>query len=182
MTHLLPPFTHALLRRPAPNFADWYHCLPAHLGPARLRSWQFSNTKSTPSALRDCGLALTVLASRRSLSRRALHGRPLCRIFRELAFHLPLQARRLAAGRRRIAETAALRSYGMVEAPAERPNIDGGDVLVLRGPRLGRHFETRTNRAGFVAPFAQAAVQTVRAVTSASTRFPSAASCISKAA
>ena len=67
MRHLLPPFTRALTRYPASNFARGV-TLSAHLGQPdfdlALRQYE-----TYLQALRDCGLELTVLPRRRSLSR-----------------------------------------------------------------------------------------------------------------
>ena len=152
MPHLLPTFTRALMRLPAPNFAEGV-TTASHLGPpdyARaLRQYH-----AYVEALRDCGLAVTVLPADERYPDGHFVEDPFV-IYRGLAFH----CRSGAPTRRGEGESlkAHLGELRIVEAPAAA-RIDGGDVLFC-SDRVLVGISERTNMAGFRA--LRAALRTV---------------------
>ncbi len=153
MPHLLPPFRHALMRRPAPNFAAGITSA-AHLGKpdyAKARQ-QYENYIQ---ALRDCGLTVTVLPADERFPDGHFVEDPFV-IFHDIAFH----CRSGAEARRGEGESLKphLTDLRLVEPPAAA-RIDGGDVLFC-ADRVLVGISQRTNRAGFAA--LRAALQTAQ--------------------
>ena len=142
MPHLLPRFTRALTRRPAPNFADGI-TESAHLGAPdydkALRQYD-----AYLAALEDCGLRVTALPGDERFPDGHFVEDPFV-IFRGLAFH----CRSGAASRRGEGESlkAHLSDLRILEAPADA-RIDGGDVLFC-ADRVLVGISGRTNRAGW---------------------------------
>ena len=143
MTHLLPPFKRALLRRPADNLADGITA--AQLGApdydAAMRQYE-----TYTQALRDCGLAVTVLGADERYPDGHFVEDPFV-IFHELAFH----CRSGALSRRGEGESLKphLSHLRVIDAPAGA-YIDGGDVLFC-ADRVLIGISRRTNRAGYEA-------------------------------
>ena len=154
MTGLLPPFTRALLRRPAPNFADGITAA-RHLG-APDYDLALRQYDTYLQALRDCGLAVRVLPADDRFPDGHFVEDPYV-IFRELAFH----CRSGAPSRQGEGDSLKphLSDLRLVEAPADA-QIDGGDVLVC-ADRVLVGISERTNRAGFEA--LRSALRTVMA-------------------
>lgn len=142
MAHLLPRFTRALVRRPAPNFAAGLTGA-AHLGPpdyeVALRQYE-----SYLGALRDCGLALTVLPADERFPDGHFVEDPFV-IFRDLAVH----CRSAAPSRRDEGESLKphLPRLRIVDPPADA-YMDGGDVLFC-ADRVLVGISERTNAAGY---------------------------------
>ena len=153
MTHLLPRFTRALLRLPAANFAEGV-TTAAHLGPPDYQR-ALAQYRDYAQALRDCGLAVTVLPADERYPDGHFVEDPFI-IFHDLAF----QCRPGAPSRRD--EGASLQAHlgdlRIIEAPPDA-RIDGGDVLFC-SDRVLVGLSERTNRAGYRA--LRAALRTVR--------------------
>ncbi len=142
--HLLPPFTRALMRQPARNFAGGITS-SKHLGQPdfELALRQYD---AYAQALRDCGLAVTVLPAAERFPDGHFVEDPFV-IFRELAFHCRSGAReRRGEGESLKAHLAPLR----IIEPPPAARIDGGDVLVC-ADRILVGISARSNRAGFEA-------------------------------
>ena len=144
MTHLLPPFTRALLRRPAANFAHGITAA-AHLGAPDFDR-AIRQYESYVKALEDCGLSVTVLGADEHFPDGHFVEDPFV-IFRDLAFH----CRSGASARQGEGESLKphLSDLRLVEAPAEA-RIDGGDVLFC-ADRVLVGLSRRTNLAGYAA-------------------------------
>ncbi len=150
--HLLPRFTRALMRRPAANFADGITS-SSHLG-APDYALALKQHDAYAEALRDCGLALTILAPDERFPDGHFVEDPFV-IFRDLAFHCRSGARsRAKEGESLKPHLARLR---IVEPPPDA-RIDGGDVLFC-ADRVLVGISSRSNRAGFRA--LRAALRTV---------------------
>ena len=154
MSHLLPPFSRALLRRPAPNFA---HGITGsgHLG-APDYDKAMHQYETYAQALRDCGLAVTVLPADARFPDGHFVEDPFV-IFHDLAFH----CRSGAPARQGEGESLKphLSDLNVAETPADA-TIDGGDVLFC-ADRVLVGISERTNLAGYEA--LRAALQSVRA-------------------
>ncbi len=144
MSHLLPPLTHALMRRPARNFGEGLTDA-AHLGAPdyerALRQYE-----AYIAALRRAGLRVTVLpADERFPDGHFVEDAFV--IFRDLAFH----CRSGAPSRQGEGESLKrfLPQRHIVEAPPEA-RIDGGDVLIC-ADRVLVGIAERSNRAGYEA-------------------------------
>ena len=141
---LLPPFTRALMRRPAANFAEGL-TNSAHLGaPDYQRAMR--QFEAYAQALRDCGIEVTVLPADERFPDGHFVEDPFV-IFRDLAF----QCRSGASSRRDEGESLKpyLSHLRIVEPPPDAL-IDGGDVLFC-ADRVLVGISDRTNRAGFEA-------------------------------
>lgn len=142
MHHLLHPFTRALMRLPAANFADGV-TTAAHLGPPdyTLALEQYQNYIQ---ALRDCGLAVTTLPADERFPDGHFVEDPFV-IYRGLAFH----CRSGESTRRGEGESLKphLSDLRIVDAPADA-RIDGGDVLFC-SDRVLVGISQRTNLAGY---------------------------------
>ena len=142
MTHLLPRFTRALTRRPAPNFAAGITD-SAHLGAPDYDSAlrQYDVYLDT---LRACGLAVTTLPADQRFPDGHFVEDPFV-IFRDMAF----RCRSGAAARQD--EGASLEPHladlRLVHAPPDT-RIDGGDVLIC-ADRVLVGISRRTNAAGY---------------------------------
>ena len=142
--HLLPAFSRALMRRPAPNFVDGLTS-SAHLGAPdfELALWQH---EAYAQALRDCGLEVTVLPADERFPDGHFVEDPFV-IFRDLAFHCR------SGARARRGEGESLKPYlshlRIVEPPPDAC-IDGGDVLFC-ADRVLVGISARSNCAGFAA-------------------------------
>lgn len=154
MTHLLPPVTRILARRPAVNFAAGL-TLSAHLGrPDYDRAMQQHETYI--QALRDCRLEVKVLPADERFPDGHFVEDPFV-IFHDLAFRCRSAApERADEGESLQAHLADLR---IIEAPADA-RIDGGDVLIC-ADRVLVGLSRRTNQAGVEA--LRQALQTVKA-------------------
>ena len=153
MPHLLPPFTRALMRRPAQNFASGLTD-STHLGTPDydLAMRQYD---SYIEALSNCGLALTVLPADERFPDGHFVEDPFV-IFHDLAFHCRSAARaRRDEGESLKPQLADLR---IIEPPPDA-FIDGGDVLIC-ADRVLVGLSKRTNHAGFRA--LSAALRTVQ--------------------
>ena len=142
--HLLPPFTRALMRRPAPNFARGLRTRSQRGAPDyALALRQF---EAYAQALRECGLAVTVAAADERFPDGHFVEDPFV-IFRDLAFH----CRSGAPTRRDEGESLKphLSHLRIVEPPPDA-RIDGGDVLFC-ADRVLVGISERSNRAGFEA-------------------------------
>ena len=153
MTHLLPRFTRALLRRPAQNLADGLSSA-AHLGAPdvdrALRQYE-----TYIGALEDCGLDVTVLPADERFPDGHFVEDPLV-IFHDMAFHCRSGApARQGEGDSLLPHLPGLR---IVEAP-QGAYIDGGDVLFC-ADRVLVGISQRTNLAGYAA--LRAALQSVQ--------------------
>ena len=141
MTHLLPPFTRALTRYPAANFADGI-TESTHLGAPdyerALRQYE-----AYLDALRDCGLMVRSLPADQRFPDGHFVEDPFV-IFRDMAF----RCRSAAASRFDEAESLeqALEDLRLIWAP-ESAVIDGGDVLICQD-RVLVGLSSRTNQAG----------------------------------
>ncbi len=153
MTHLLPTFTRALMRLPAANFADGVTSA-AHLGPPDIDR-AMAQYDAYAQALRDCGLAVTLLPADARFPDGHFVEDPFV-IFHDLAFH----CRSGAPSRQGEGESLKphLSDLRIVDGPVEA-RIDGGDVLFC-SDRVLVGLSERTNRAGFCA--LRAALQTVQ--------------------
>lgn len=142
--HTLPSFTRALMRRPAPNFAEGLTLsAPADAPDYTLALQQY---EAYAQALRDCGLAVTVApADERFPDGHFVEDAFV--IFRELAF----LCRSGAAARRDEGESLKkyLAHLRIVEPPPDA-RIDGGDVLFCADRALVG-ISRRTNFAGYAA-------------------------------
>ena len=153
MTHLLPTFTRALMRLPAANFADGLTSA-MHLGPPDFDR-AMAQYGVYAQALRDCGLAVTLLPADERFPDGHFVEDPFV-VFRDLAFH----CRSGAATRQGEGESLKphLNDLRIVDAPADA-RIDGGDVLFC-SDRVLVGISERSNRAGFCA--LRAALETVQ--------------------
>lgn len=144
MSHLLPPVTRALMRRPAANFAAGLTSA-SHLGAPdfdlALRQYQ-----AYVAALRGCGLRVTVLPADERFPDGHFVEDPVV-IFRDIAF----LCRSGARSRRGEGESLKpfLADLRLIEPPSGAL-IDGGDVLVC-ADRVLVGISARTNRAGYEA-------------------------------
>ena len=143
MSHLLPPFTRALLRRPAPNFA-------AGLTTASLGAPDYAKAMRQYAgyvqALQEAELDVTVLPADESFPDGHFVEDPLV-IFRDMAFLCRSGApARQGESQALIPHLADLR---LVEPPADAL-IDGGDVLICADRALVG-ISRRTNQAGYLA-------------------------------
>ena len=144
MRHLLPPFTRALARYPAANFACGVTS-SAHLGaPDYDLAWRQFETYV--QALRDCGLDVAVLPADDRFPDGHFVEDPFV-IFHELAF-------RCRSGEpTRENEGAALEqhlAHLRIVAPPPEARIDGGDVLIC-ADRVLVGLSERTNQSGIEA-------------------------------
>ena len=141
---LLPPFSRALMRRPAHNFAEGLTTASGRGAPdfdLALRQHE-----AYADALRDCGLAVKVLPADERFPDGHFVEDPFV-IFRDLAFHCRSGARtRREEGVSLIPHLSDLR---IIEPPAAA-RIDGGDVLFCADRALVG-LSARTNRAGYQA-------------------------------
>lgn len=153
MSRLLPPFTRALMRRPAANFAEGL-TTSSHLGAPdlELASRQY---EAYAQALRDCGLIVTVAPADDRFPDGHFVEDPFV-IFRDLAF----QCRSGAPRRRDEGESLKphLSQLRIIEPPADA-RIDGGDVLFC-ADRVLVGIGARSNHAGYDA--LRAALQTIQ--------------------
>ena len=142
--HLLPPFTRALMRRPAANFAEGI-TTAAHRGPPNF-ALAMRQYEAYAQALRDCGLEVTVVqADERFPDGHFVEDAFV--IFRDLAFH----CRSGEPSRRGEGDSLKphLAGFNLVEPPADAW-IDGGDVLFC-ADRVLVGISKRTNNAGYMA-------------------------------
>ena len=144
MPHLLPRFTRALARRPAPNFADGITA-SAHLGaPNYARALE--QFDAYVAALRECQLDVTVLPADERFPDGHFVEDPIV-IFHDLAFACrPGTPSRENEGESLLPHLADLR---IVHPPPEA-RIDGGDVLIC-ADRVLVGLSRRTNAAGAAA-------------------------------
>lgn len=142
--HLLPPFTRALMRRPAPNFAEGLTTSTQLGAPDYQRTMR--QFEAYAQALRDCGLEVTVLPADERFPDGHFVEDPFV-IFRDLAF----QCRSGAPSRRDEGEALKphLSHLRIVEPPPDAC-IDGGDVLFC-ADRVLVGIGDRSNRVGFEA-------------------------------
>lgn len=150
---LLPPFTRALMRRPAANFADGL-TTSAHRG-APDHALALKQHDAYAKALRDCGLKVTILPGDERFPDGHFVEDPFV-IFRDLAFH----CRSGAPTREKEGESLKphLAPLRIVEPPPEA-RIDGGDVLFC-ADRVLVGISGRSNCAGYKA--LRAALRTVK--------------------
>lgn len=144
MSRLLPPFTRALMRRPAANFAEGL-TTSSHLGAPDL-ALALRQYEAYVQALRDCGLIVTVAPADDRFPDGHFVEDPFV-IFRDLAFHC-----RSGAPSRRD-EGESLKPYLAPQRIIEPPpaaRLDGGDVLFC-ADRVLVGIGERSNRAGFEA-------------------------------
>ncbi|MCY3779436.1 MAG: amidinotransferase [Chloroflexi bacterium] len=154
MTHLLPRFTRALLRRPASNLADGITSAVQLGAPDYDRALRQYETYT--GALQDCGLDVTVLPADERFPDGHFVEDPLV-IFHDLAFHCRSGApSRQGEGDSLLPHLSGLR---IVESP-QGACIDGGDVLFC-ADRVLVGISQRTNRAGYAA--LRSALQSVQA-------------------
>lgn len=141
---LLPPFTRALMRRPAPNFARGL--TTSHRRGAPDYGLALRQYEAYAQALQDCGLKVTVLPADERFPDGHFVEDPFV-IFRDLAFH----CRSGAPTRRDEGESLKphLSHLRLVEPPPDAL-IDGGDVLFC-ADRVLVGIGDRSNRAGFEA-------------------------------
>lgn len=153
MTHLLPPITRILARRPAASLADGL-TLSAHLGPPNVDK-ALQQYESYLQALRDLQLAVTVLPADDRFPDGHFVEDPFV-IFRTVAF----QCRSGAPARANEGDSlrAHLSSLQIITAPPAA-RIDGGDVLIC-ADRVLVGLSERTNPAGVAA--LRQALQTVQ--------------------
>ena len=140
MTHLLPPFTRILARRPAPNFAEGI--TTANLGkPDYDKAIQQYDTYI--QALRDCNLELTLLPTDDRFPDGHFVEDPVV-IFHDVAFMCR------SGAEARQGEGESLKPYladlRIIEPPSNA-RIDGGDVLIC-ADRILVGLSERTNQAG----------------------------------
>jgi len=150
---LLPPFTRALMRRPAPNFAEGLTS-SAHLGaPNYARALRQHDAYA--QALRDCGLEVTILPPADRFPDGHFVEDPFV-IFHDLAFH----CRSGAPAREQEGESLKpqLAPLHIVEPPPAA-RIDGGDVLFC-ADRVLVGISARSNGAGYEA--VRAALRSVK--------------------
>ena len=142
--HLLPPFTRALMRRPAANFGEGLTS-SGHLGSPNY-ALALQQHDAYAQALRDCGLEVSILRPDERFPDGHFVEDPFV-IFHDLAFH----CRSGAPSREQ--EGASLKSHlarlRIVEPPPDA-RIDGGDVLFC-ADRVLVGISARSNRAGFMA-------------------------------
>ncbi len=151
--HLLPPFTRALMRRPAPNFAEGL--TTSHHRGAPDYALALRQFEAYAQALRDCGLKVTVLPADERFPDGHFVEDPFV-IFRDLAFHC------LSGAPTRRDEGESLKphlSHLRIVEPPPDALIDGGDVLFC-ADRVLIGIGNRSNRAGFEA--LRAALQSVK--------------------
>jgi len=138
----LPPFTRALMRRPAANFADGLTA-SGHLGAPNFEL-ALRQYDAYTQALRDCGLDVTVIPADERFPDGHFVEDPFV-IFRDLAFHCRSgEPSRRAEGESLKPHLSRLR---IVEPPPDAC-IDGGDVLFC-ADRVLVGLSERSNRAGF---------------------------------
>ncbi len=144
MTHLLPSFTRALMRRPGCSFAEGVTSA-AHLG-APDYDKAMRQYEVYMQALLDCGLTVTILPADERYPDGHFVEDPFV-IFRDLAFH----CRSGAPSRQLEGESLKphLSDLQIVEAPADA-TIDGGDVLFCVD-RVLVGISRRSNLAGYTA-------------------------------
>ena len=142
--HLLPPFTRALMRRPAANFADG-ETTSSHLGPPDFER-ALRQFDAYAQALRDCGLTVAIIPADERFPDGHFIEDPVV-VFRDLAF----LCRSGAPARRDEGESLKphLQRLRIVEPPPDA-RIDGGDVLFC-ADRVLVGISTRSNCAGFEA-------------------------------
>ncbi|MDE2777563.1 MAG: amidinotransferase [Chloroflexota bacterium] len=142
--HLLPPFSRALMRQPARNFAAGLTTSKRQDPPDFDLAPRQHETYA--QALRDCGLDVKVLPADERFPDGHFVEDPFV-IFRDLAFH----CRSGAPSRRGEGESlkAHLSPLRIVEPPRDA-RIDGGDVLFC-ADRVLVGISARTNGAGFEA-------------------------------
>ena len=141
MTHLLPPISRILARRPSPNFADGI-TLSSHLGKPDYDK-AMTQYDTYIQALRDCDLDVIVLpADVRSPDGHFVED-PVV-IFHDVAF----MCRSGAVARQGEGESLKphLSDLRIIE-PDESARIDGGDVLIC-ADRILVGLSERTNQAG----------------------------------
>lgn len=144
MPHLLPRFTRALLRRPAPNFADGITESTQLGAPNYTRALE--QFECYAAALRACDLDVIVLPAVDEFPDGHFVEDPIV-IFRDLAFVCRSGApSRENEGESLLPHLADLR---IVQAPPEA-RIDGGDVLIC-ADRVLVGLSGRTNAAGVAA-------------------------------
>ncbi len=151
MPHLLPPFTRAVLRRPAANFAAGITSA-AHLGAPDFKR-ALRQYESYIEALRGCGLELTLLpADERFPDGHFVEDAFV--IFRDIA----LRCRSGAPARQGEGDgiAPALKPLRLLELPPAA-RLDGGDVLFC-ADRVLVGISQRSNQAGYQA--LRAALQT----------------------
>lgn len=153
MTHLLPPFTRALLRRPAPNMAEGI-TNATHLGPPDFDK-AMRQHETYAQALRDCELDVAVLPADERFPDGHFVEDPFV-VFRDLAFH----CRSGAPARQGEGESLKPRLADLrIVDPPDGAHIDGGDVLFC-ADRVLVGISQRTNHAGYSA--LRTALQTVQ--------------------
>ena len=142
--HLLPPFTRALMRRPAPNFGRGLRTSSKRGAPdygLALRQFE-----AYAQALRECGLAVTIAPADGRFPDGHFVEDPFV-IYRDLAFHCR------SGARTRRDEGESLKphlSHLLIAEPPPEARIDGGDVLFC-ADRVLVGIGARSNRAGFEA-------------------------------
>ena len=151
---LLPPFTRALMRQPARNFAAGL-TTATRLDPPDF-ALALRQHETYAQALRDCGLDVEVLPADERFPDGHFVEDPFV-IFGDLAFHCRSGApSRQGEGESLKAHLSPLR---IVEPPRDA-RIDGGDVLFC-ADRVLVGISARTNRAGFLS--LRNALRTVKA-------------------
>lgn len=142
--HLLPPFSRALMRQPARNFAAGL-TLSASDDPPDFELG-LRQHETYAQALRDCGLAVEVLPADERFPDGHFVEDPFV-IFRDLAFHCRSGApSRQGEGESLKTHLSPLR----IVEPPPAARIDGGDVLFC-ADRVLVGISARTNHAGFEA-------------------------------
>ncbi len=144
MPHLLPPFTRALLRRPARNFAAGITA-SAHLG-APDYALALRQHEAYCAALRDCGLELTILPADERFPDGHFVEDPVV-IYRGLAFICPSGAEQRRGERQALLPWIS--DLRVLQAPPDA-RMDGGDALFC-ADRVLVGISRRTNMAGFQA-------------------------------
>jgi len=142
--HLLPPFSRALMRQPARNFAAGL-TTSKHRDPPDF-DLALRQHETYAQALRDCGLDVKVLPADERFPDGHFVEDPFV-VYRDLAFH----CRSGAKSRRGEGESlkAHLSPLRIVEPPPAS-RIDGGDILFC-ADRVLVGISARTNRTGFEA-------------------------------
>lgn len=141
MTHLLPPFTRILARRPASNFADGI-TMSSHLGKPDYDN-AIKQYDAYLQALHDLNLEMVTLPPDDRYPDGHFVEDP-CVIFRDVAFMCR------SGAKARAEEGASLKPYlsdlRIMDTP-EGAFIDGGDVLIC-ADRVLVGLSERTNQAG----------------------------------
>ncbi|GAB5491055.1 MAG: hydrolase [Phototrophicaceae bacterium] len=152
--HLLPSFTRILARRPSANFADGLTTQELGTPDIALALQQYDNYLS---ALRECGLEVTVLDADEQYPDGHFVEDPII-IFRDMAFVCKSGAEaRQGEAKGLLSHLSDLR---IIEISGENAFMDGGDVLIC-ADRVLVGLSERTTVAG--AESLKRALQTVQA-------------------